>query len=94
MQETSNTYVQYGGPYADLIRELVESGRFESPEEVILAGLELLHHEELLRQARIEDMRQKVQEGLEDVKAGRVVPAEEVFKELEARYAMAGKRQP
>ena len=46
MQDTpkrnDDEYVREGGPYADLIRELVESGRYESAAEVVLDALSLL----------------------------------------------------
>ncbi len=56
MQDTrkrnDDVYVREGGPYADLIRDLVESGRYESAAEVVFDALSLLRDQELLRKAR------------------------------------------
>jgi Arc/MetJ-type ribon-helix-helix transcriptional regulator len=45
-RRNDDEYVCKGGPYADLIRELVESGHYDSAAEVVLS---LLRDQELLR---------------------------------------------
>lgn len=75
-------YVRQAGPYADFVRELVESGRYESMADVILAGLELLQDEEIARAARLDRLKQDIQKGI-DSGPGR--PAEDVFAELRER---------
>jgi Arc/MetJ-type ribon-helix-helix transcriptional regulator len=56
MQDTpkrnDDEYVRAGGPYADLLRELVESGRYGSAAEAVLDALALLRDQELLRKAK------------------------------------------
>ena len=86
LRNTVDPYVRAGGPYADLIRELVESGRFDSPEEVVLQGLALLKEQELLRKASEADLRAAIQEGIDQADRGETVPAEEVFEKLKAKY--------
>ena len=46
-----------GGPYADFIRRLVESGRYGSAAEVILDALALLQEREIARSAYDAHMR-------------------------------------
>lgn len=96
MQDTpkrnDDEYVREGGPYADLIRELVESGRYESAAEVVLDALSLLRDQELLRKATQEWLKSEVDKGLAQADRGELIPAEEVFARLEAKYrAMSDK---
>ncbi len=86
LRNTLDPYIRAGGPYADLIRELVESGRFDSPEEVVLQGLALLKEQELLRKASEADLRAAIQVGIDQANRGETVPAEEVFARLRAKY--------
>ncbi len=69
-------YVREAGPYADFVREMVESGRYESAAEVVLAALELLRDEELTRAAKHEWLKREIQKGI-DSGPGR--SADEVF---------------
>jgi putative addiction module CopG family antidote len=73
-----------------LVEELVRSGRFTSPEDVLHAGLtSLMQQERLARLPLVElekavpDLRQKVATGLTDAGAGRVVDGESFFDALE-----------
>lgn len=96
MQDTrkrnDDDYVREGGPCADLIRELVESGRYESAAEVVLDALALLRDQELLRKAKQDWLKVEVQKGIDEADRGELIPAEEVFARLEAKYrAMAEK---
>jgi antitoxin ParD1/3/4 len=90
MQDTpkrnNSEYAREGGPYADLIRELVESGRYGSAAEVVLEGLSLLRDQELLRKARRDWLDGEIRKGIESAERGELVPAEEVFDRLEAKY--------
>lgn len=52
----------------ELIRRRLAEGRYSSPEEVIEQALELQNHPE----PTLESLRAKLQEGLEDMAAGRV----------------------
>ena len=86
LRNKPDEFVRAGGPYADLVRELVESGQFESPAEVVLEGLALLKDQELLRKAREADLRAAIQEGIDQADRGETIPAEDVFERLKAKY--------
>ena len=59
---------------------LVASGRFTSVSEALHAGLEAIHEEEEWQ----DYARDRIAAGLEDIRAGRTVPVEEVLEELRA----------
>jgi antitoxin ParD1/3/4 len=93
-KRNDDEYVREGGPYADLIRELVESGRYGSAAEVVLDALSLLRDQELFRKARQDWLKAEIQKGIDSAERGELIPAEQVFDRLEAKYrAMAEKQQ-
>ena len=57
----------------------VRSGRFASPEEAIAAGVRLLRQQEEAEEARVLE---GIHQGLDDMRAGRGRPAEEVFADI------------
>jgi putative addiction module CopG family antidote len=72
--------------------ELVASGRYASREDVVRAGLRLVHEEEWTdEEVDLDSLdpatRAALEEGLADVAAGRVEDADVVFARLRARYA-------
>ncbi|WP_242138458.1 hypothetical protein [Sphingomonas sp. TREG-RG-20F-R18-01] len=75
---------------------LVSSGRYESLEEAVEAAiwqLEAWEDEEVDLDTLSPEHRAAVEEGLADIEAGRVIPADAVFDRLIAKYtAMAEKR--
>jgi antitoxin ParD1/3/4 len=91
MQDTpkrnDDVYVREGGPYADLLRELVESGRYGSAAEAVLDALSLLRDQELLRKAKREWLKAEIQKGIDSADRGELIPAEEVFERLRAEIA-------
>lgn len=56
---------------ADLITNLVESGRYQNASEVIREGLRLLERREEEDQLRLKAMREAVNVGVADIEAGR-----------------------
>jgi antitoxin ParD1/3/4 len=96
MQDTpkrnDDEYVRAGGPYADLLRELVESGRYGSAAEAVLDALSLLRDRELLRKARQDWLKAEVQKGIDSADRGELIPAEEVFEKLRAEIAAKASR--
>ena len=85
-----DVYVQEGGPYADMIRELVESGRYGSAAEVVLDGLALVRERELARKAKDDWLKAEIQKGIDSADRGDLIPAEEVFNRLREKFrAMA-----
>jgi len=97
MQDTpkrnNDEYVREGGPYADLIRELVESGRYGSAAEVVLDALSLLRDQELLRKAKQDWLEAEIQKGIDSADRGELIPAEEVFASLRAEIAAKAAKQ-
>jgi antitoxin ParD1/3/4 len=83
-KRNDDEYVREGGPYADLIRELVESGRYDSAAEVVLDALSLLRDQELLRKAQRDWHKAEVQKGIDSADRGGLIPADEVFARLRA----------
>jgi antitoxin ParD1/3/4 len=67
-----------------IVREQVESGRYGSSGEVVRDALLLLERRERERTARLEELRQEIQKGID---SGPPIPAEEVFARLRARIA-------
>lgn len=68
--------------YEKLIDELVSSGRFRSPADVVAAGLSLLETE--LAAADNDRLRALIREGID---SGPGIPADEVFTRLRRKYA-------
>jgi antitoxin ParD1/3/4 len=64
------------------IRRRLESGGYESALDVIRAGLEALERAEEEQARRLAEFDAAIERGLADADAGRVHPAEEVFREL------------
>ena len=57
----------------------MRSGRFASPDEAITAAVPLLRKQEEAEEARVLE---GIRQGLEDMRAGRGRPAEEVFADI------------
>ncbi|WEJ12841.1 type II toxin-antitoxin system ParD family antitoxin [Sinorhizobium prairiense] len=72
-----------GQYYEDLVRDLVESGRYASASEVVRDGLRLLEEREEQRQTRLQALRAEIAKGAE---SGSGIPADEVFDRLEVKY--------
>ena len=89
-----DVYVQEGGHYADMIRELVESGRYGSAAEVVLEGLALVREREMARKAKDDWLKAEIQKGIDSADRGNLIPAEVVFASLRAEIeAVAAKKQ-
>jgi antitoxin ParD1/3/4 len=74
--------VDLGKRLEDAVNDLVENGRYGSKSEVLREGVRLVQE----REARFAALDAALQKGLDDIDAGRVHSAEDVFAELEARY--------
>jgi antitoxin ParD1/3/4 len=64
------------------IRRRLESGAYESDLDVIRAGLDALERDEEDKARRLAEFDAAIARGIADADAGRVHPAEEVFREL------------
>ena len=73
------------------ILEKLNQGYYDSADEIMAVAFQLLEEYEFkkrereLKQEMLEDIRQKVIEGMEDVRQGRVVDGEIVFQRIEAK---------
>lgn len=74
--------VDLGKTLEDAVSDLVSTGRYGSKSEVLREGVRLVQE----REKRLAVLDAKIAEGLADIEAGRVVPAEEVFDRLRAKY--------
>ena len=66
--------VQLSPDAIQFVEGLVASGQFESAEDAVAAGVQLLKNQQHLRA--------EIQKGIDDSDAGRVFDGEEVFAEL------------
>lgn len=64
------------------VHQKVESGHYTSASEVVRDGLRLLVARDQLAVAQVAELRRKVEEGLKDVREGRVVDGKTVFAAL------------
>lgn len=70
----------------EFIQEMLESKRYEYEGEILLEAMFLLREQELLRKAKIDDLRIAVQKGIDDMENGRFVDGEEAFKAIRERH--------
>ena len=65
-----------------IVREKIETGRYQSALEVIGDALRLMTERETNRQIQIEKLRQEIAIGIEQCERGEVFDGEEVVQEL------------
>ena len=63
----------------------VQSGLYQTASEVIREGLRLLEERDALHQARLDDIRQAIQDGNAQLARGAGRPGEEVFEQIRAK---------
>ena len=68
------------------VQAKVRSGRFASPDEAITAAVRLLRQQEEAEEARVLE---GIRQGLEDMRAGRGRPAEEVFADIRREFNLS-----
>ena len=71
------------------IEERVESGGYDSAEEVVRRAMWLLSKEEQEHAVGLNALRAEIQEGIDDLENGRHSPKSEVFARLRARRGRA-----
>jgi antitoxin ParD1/3/4 len=70
------------------VNEMVSSGAYYSPSEVVSDSLRLLKEQEQIKKIRLEELKSEIMRGVEDLKAGRsqtFYSGEEVFEEIRKR---------
>lgn len=85
MADAEKLDITLPGELAEMIRERVRAGEYASGSEVVREALLLWREREAENARKVEDLREKVDRSLADSEPS--LKAEEVFAELEARYA-------
>ncbi|MGB3639811.1 MAG: type II toxin-antitoxin system ParD family antitoxin [Rivularia sp. (in: cyanobacteria)] len=67
----------------EFIQSQVESGKYSSTDEVIIAGIKLLKEREKIYQGRFEELKREIIIGVEASEGGEVIDGEIVFRQLE-----------
>ncbi len=71
--------------FESIVQQCVQNGRYESASAVVQQALSILRDLDTLDNAQEnEELRSKIEEGLADIKADRLVDGELVFDRLEA----------
>ena len=69
----------------EFIQSQVESGKYSSTEEVIIAGIKLLKEREKIYQGRFEELKREIMLGVEQLEAGERLDGREVIEKLRQR---------
>lgn len=80
---------ELGEALEQAVNELVATGRYHSKSEVLREGVRLVQE----REARFRELEAKLQAGQDDVDAGRVHPADEVFDRIRSRIKDVGAKK-
>lgn len=68
---------------ARFVEAKVDAGTYASASEVVREGLRLLLEQERLRDARLQELREKVRVGLDQARRGELVDADTAFQDLD-----------
>lgn len=75
------------GEAEEFIQRMVESKRYADASDVVMHAIVLLEDQVRAAERRGAEFDAKIEEGLEDIRAGRVHDAEDVFREMEELIA-------
>jgi antitoxin ParD1/3/4 len=80
--------VQLPANYEQFVAEMLGTGSYQSPAEVICDGLDLLRAQVVYRQQRLAQLREQVELGMEQMRKGQVSPADpmELLEEVEREF--------
>ncbi|MET3724653.1 ribbon-helix-helix domain-containing protein [Sphingomonas trueperi] len=73
----------YGAPLEQAISDVLATGRFASRDDLLREGARIVTEREMLRAA----LHAKIEQGLADADAGRMVPIEQVMEEMRTRWS-------
>jgi len=76
-----------------LVASKVQSGRYQSASEVIREGLRLLEDQDRLRAVQLEEVRRKIQVGLDQLDRGEGIAGDQVLAELKQKSAASRRVQ-
>lgn len=65
------------------VREQIASGRYRTADEVILDGLRLFEEQERDREAALQEVREKIQRGLEQAERGQLVDPARLLQKID-----------
>lgn len=66
-----------------LVQKKVKSGRYNSASEVVREALRLFEDRERVREARLQSVRRKIEEGWADAERGDLIDGEDFFRRLQ-----------
>jgi antitoxin ParD1/3/4 len=66
----------------EFIQVQLESGKYATAEEVILAGIKLLQERERIYKGRFEELKREIMIGIEASERGEVIDGEEFFQKM------------
>lgn len=75
--------------FEETLARLVATGRYGEESDVVMHALARLEDDEVVREARAARLRAHLEQGLADIRAGRTVPASEVFRGLREKIDRA-----
>lgn len=78
-----------GRDIVSIVDEVMETGHYASRDDVLRAGVKLVQERERKRA----ELAALLQEGLDDIKAGRIHDLEDVFRELDEELAELARRR-
>lgn len=73
----------YGAPLEQAISDVLATGRFASRDDLLREGARIVTEREMLRAT----LHAKIEQGLADADAGRLVPIEQVMEEMRTRWS-------
>ena len=82
------TSVALNEHFENLIRSLIEKGRYNNASEVVRAGLRLLEDAEVEREELLRRMDEGIARGLADAEAGRTMSLDEAMDRLRERIGL------
>lgn len=68
-----------------LVARKVESGLYQSASEVVREGLRLLDDQDRLREVHLDEVRKKVQAGLDQLDRGEGIPGDEAYARMKQK---------
>lgn len=69
----------------EFIQSQIESGKYSSTEEVIIAGIKLLKERERIYKGRFEELKREIMVGVEQLEGGKRLDGREVIEKLRQR---------
>jgi len=74
-----------------LVTQKVESGLYQSASEVIREGLRLLDDHDRMRELHLNEVRKKIETGLDQLDRGQGIPGDQAYAQMKRRSAESRK---